>query len=424
MRILDLQKNTFKGEIESQAIQLLRQRGSESFEKLNWPTKKNERWKYTSLKELGDLDFIYPQGSLSAASKSQVEALKLKDFFNIVFINGVFQAALSDLSNLVHEVRIGDLNEAISSGTLNGSEISDFKDGLEALSFAFLKNGLYLKVESNRTVSKPIQLLFIQSSEVTALSSSRVYVELGFCAKLELLETHLHLTEAGSVAQTVVDLRVDQNASLTYTRTSEQAPTEIDLGQTNIRVYQGAQLQTNVWATGGKVNRHELQIKFLENNAKAEVFGAYLGTQKDHIDLQSNIEFIKEGNSSNQLYKGILDGNSKGIFNGRVFINKGAQKTESSQLNNNLLISNSAEIDSKPQLEIFVDDVKASHGSTVGDLNEDEIFYLQSRGIDIQTSRRLLAQGFLFDIVERNSSASIKRVLESALTAAFKKVNL
>ena len=411
------QYSDFKSLVSTE-LESFRQAGFDYVSRLGLPTRKDENWKYSSTKELGSLQFIPPVLAYAAPTHDLLARVKQhlnSEFINLVFIDGTFSDILSsDLST--------GLTMTADSSSAQGA---DFKDSFDAMNAVYVNAIWRLECAKNTSVEKPVNIVnFVSGQEEAGANGSkylmvhpRLKVVVGAGSSLKVLSSTLG--EGCYFANSVAHLEVGENAKLLYVNMQADSGRAYSIARTEAAVSSGAHLDSLSFACGGKWGRHTLQVKMMGEGGSATVNGLVIVKDEQHMDNNTSIEHHVGNCQTSQLYKGILDGQSRSIFNGRVFIAQDAQKANSEQLNNNLLLSSQAEADSKPMLEIYADDVKAAHGSTVGQLSKEELFYLQSRAISKDKAIGMLSYGFVAEVLLKIENESIQMWLKTYLDKAF-----
>lgn len=382
------------------------------------PTRKDEDWHYTSVKVLGEKEFT--PSAVNPLQPSPATVLEIKkilntEFINVVFFNGVLNKALSTELPAGFTVR-----EPSEYSTM-------FHDTFDALNGAYMLKPLVLNVAKETAVDKVVNFVFFTSSEngPALMISPRIRLDVGARSSVKVLESHYgHATGNAYFVNSVFDLHVADSANVTYVRVQAENEAAINIGRTRITLDKNANVQSLAFATGAALSRHSLDVLMKGPGANADVLGVYAVKGSQHVDNTTVIDHQVGECNTNQLYKGILDDESKAAFCGKVLIQKDAQKANSAQLNNNLLLSSKAEADSKPSLEIYADDVKAAHGSTVGQLNREELFYLLSRAIAKDKAMQMLSYGFLSEVIYKLSDENIQKWLSRHLDEAFKRLHV
>lgn len=399
------------------ALATLRQAGYDYAAKKGLPTRHDEDWHYTSVKSLAEGNYVPSTVNPLEPSHEtmlEIKARLLPQFTNLVFFNGVLNKTLSD--ELPKEFTLRELPV----------ETDFFADTFEALNSAYMVKPLALKVAKEVYVEKPVNFVFFTSTEGGAdlMVHPRLHIEVGARSSVQFLESYYGRTGSKYFVNSMTDLHVADSAKVIYVRVQNENEQAINIGRTRINLEKFANLESLAFATGAQLSRHSLELNLKGAGSTSEVLGLYAVKNSQHVDNTTLINHAIGECNTNQLYKGILDGQSKAAFCGKVLIQKGAQKANSAQLNNNLLLSSKAEADSKPVLEIYADDVKAAHGSTVGQLNREELFYLLSRAIPQEKAITMLSYGFLSEVLFKISNQEIHTWLTRHLDEAFTQLSM
>lgn len=399
------------------ALASFRQAAYDYVSKKGLPTRKDEDWHYTSVKLLNEVNF--KSISLQGGEPTHDVLLQIKkvlnsEFANVVFLNGILNKTLSD--ELPTGFTLRDLSEYPSV----------FQDAFEALNGAYLVKPFVLNVDKEISVEKPVNFVFFTSVEnsESVMVHPRIRLNVGPRSSVKVLESHYGQSGTCYFTNSVFDINVGESAKVLYTRVQSDSSNAINIGRTRIHLEKHANVESLAFATGASLSRHSLEVVLKGSGAHADVLGVYAVKGSQHVDNTTLIDHQVGDCDTNQLYKGILDEQSRAAFCGKVLIQKDAQKANSAQLNNNLLLSSKAEADSKPSLEIYADDVKASHGSTVGQLNREELFYLLSRAIPKDKAVPMLAYGFLSEVIYKISDETIQKWLSRHLDEAFVNLHL
>lgn len=399
------------------ALASFRQAGYDYAQSKGLPTRKDEEWHYTSVKVLNDVNFM--PSAFNPVEPSHETIVEIKKYINpaftsVVFFNGVLNKTLSE--ELPAGFTLRELSEYPNH----------FDDTFDALNGAYLAKPFVLSLAKETSVEKPVNFLFFTSMEggPALMVHPRIRVEVGARSSVKLLESYYGKAGVSYFVNSVLDLSVGENAKVSYVRIQGESQNAINIGRTRISVEKFANLESLAFAVGAGLSRHTLEVSLKGPGADAQVLGVYAVQGSQHVDNTTLIDHQVGECNTNQLYKGILDGESRAVFCGKVLIQKDAQKANSAQLNNNLLLSSKAEADSKPSLEIYADDVQAAHGSTVGQLNREELFYLQSRAIPKSKAIPMLSYGFLSEVTYKISDESIQKWLSRHLDEAFSHLHL
>ncbi|MFS4458775.1 Fe-S cluster assembly protein SufD [Bdellovibrio sp. HCB2-146] len=398
------------------ALASFRQAGYDYALKKGLPTRKDEEWHYTSVKALNETEFVSSALNPVEPNHETMTAIKKhlnSEFTNVVFFNGVLNKTLSN--ELPHGFTLRELSEYPTH----------FDDAFDALNGAYLTKPMVLSLAKETSVEKPVNFVFFTAAENTSsvMVHPRVQLDVGSRSSVRILESHYGMGPAYFV-NSVMDLHVGDSAKVTYVRVQSEDDKAINIGRTRIRVEKNATLESLAFATGASLSRHTLDVILAGPGSTSEINGVYAVRGTQHVDNTTLIDHAVGDCNTNQLYKGILDGQAKAAFCGKVLIEKNAQKANSAQLNNNLLLSSKAEADSKPMLEIYADDVKAAHGSTVGQLNKEELFYMLSRAIPKKKAIEMLSYGFLSEVIYKVSDESIQKWLSAHLDQVFSKFHV
>jgi FeS assembly protein SufD len=393
------------------ALAAFRQAGYDYALNKGLPTRKDEEWHYTSVKPLTEQDYVVALVGAVQPSHDTLKAMKEKlnsDFYNIVFFNGVLNTTLSD-----------ELPAGFTSGEL--SQAPKFDDTFDALNGAYQAKPLVLTVKKETSVDKPVNFVFYTSNEGgnAVMVNPRISIDVGARSSVRILESHYGTQDASYFVNSVLDLQVGESASVTYVRVQSESDKAINIGRTRIQVAKNANLHSLAFATGAALSRHTLDVVLKGEGSNSQINGVYAVRGNQHVDNTTLIDHAVGACNTEQLYKGILDDSARSAFCGKVLIAKNAQKANSAQLNNNLLLSSKAEADSKPMLEIYADDVKAAHGSTVGQLDKEELFYLLSRAIPKDKAISMLSYGYVSEVIYKLGDDCIEKWLSKHLDAAF-----
>jgi len=400
--ILDIRKNAF-----------------ELFKAKGFPTTKEEDWKFTSLKPFLNDDYSFNAADLDADSLNTVIAQSLVpdlDAYYLVVLNGVIQPELSVLP-AKDQVTLQSLhnNEAVA---FNGfKNIGD--NAMVALNTAFFKGGYYLEVSKNTVLDKPVQIINIYTAKENILFQPRNVVVVNQHAQAELIETTVVLKESALLfVNSVSQLIVKENAQLKQYKVQNNDTNNRIVSYNHINQERRSRYDNFTFCLpGAELIRNNLEVTLNGSATETHLLGLYLVGDHQLTDNHTLIHHKFPNCDSNEIYKGVLLKNGKAVFNGKVFVEREAQKTNAFQQNNNLLLSNNATVFAKPQLEIYADDVKCSHGCTVGQFDPESLFYLRSRGISEESSRKLLVEAFMFDVTEKIEHDALKEYVQSLIYA-------
>jgi Fe-S cluster assembly protein SufD len=420
----------------SEWLRSLRAQGMARFEALGFPTTKNEDWHFTSVAPIAERTFraamTSEAGASSEGSTAGMVARADLDRFTfgqpawhtLVFVNGEFSENLSSYAGLGGKVRVSSLSKAIRSGTgrpeRHLGKIAVFDNhAFTALNTAFIRDGAFVELQADAVVDEPIHLIFVSEGGGESISHPRNLIVAAQNSRASIIESYVSLRDSCYFTNAVTEISLGDGARLDHYKIQRESEKSFHVGTTQVRQERDSQLHSFSLAVGGSLARTNIYTSLAGDGATCTLNGLYLTDGVQHIDNQTSIEHIAPNCPSHEIYKGVLDGRSHGVFNGKVYVHPEAQKTDGKQSNNNLLLSPTARVDTKPQLEIFADDVKCTHGATVGRLDEVAMFYLNSRGIGPEMARTLLTYAFAADVLETIELEAMKTELERMVLARF-----
>ncbi|MGQ0642461.1 MAG: Fe-S cluster assembly protein SufD [Gemmatimonadaceae bacterium] len=377
------------------------------FEALGIPTTKNEDWHYTSLVRLAEKTFEpMPTPSTELSGAAVVDHAFGEQWPTVVFVNGRYSAALSSLRGLPQGVHVMRLASAVmEEPTLLEqylTRIASFEEhALTALNTAFLHDGVVLHVQRDATVSTPIHILYLyDSAAVGGMDHPRTLIVVERNAKAMVIEQYAGADNTAYFTNAVTEVAVADGATLNHYKVQREGDRAQHIGTIEVRQGRDSHYNSFSFAIGAELSRTNIYTLLGGEGSGCTLNGLYMFDGMQHGDHQTRIEHAEPNCFSREIYKGILDGESHGVFNGKVYVHPVAQKTDGKQTNNTLLLSERAKIDTKPQLEIFADDVKCTHGATVGRIDELALYYMKSRGIGHETARKLLTYAFAAEVLE------------------------
>jgi Fe-S cluster assembly protein SufD len=402
----------------------LRETAMARFEQVGFPTTDVEDWKYTNVGAIAKAAFTpAAAGARVELSTDDVAAFLAPEASSrLVFVNGIYRAEFSSVGKLPPGAVVTEFGEAFAGEHENvlRSYLAHPGDpeigGFDALNAAFLRDGALVYLPKGAQVAEPIQLLFLSApAPQPAAVFPRVLVVAERESAATIIESYAAMDESQSFTNAMVEVYVGESARVTHYKVQREGEGAFHIATTNAELERSGVYDLTTITLGAQLSRHGIGIKLAHEGAECWVDGLYLVGTGQHADTHSLIDHSSPHCTSHQLYKGILDGKSRAVFNGKVFVHRDAQQTDAQQSNKNLLLSNEARVDTKPQLEIYADDVKCAHGATVGQLEEEELFYLISRGLHADLARNLLTYGFAEELVEKIKIESIKRQLDEAI---------
>ena len=387
-----------------------RQEAFALFESLGWPTRRDEAWHWTDSSPLAKGSFCSPwEPSPDGPAQENLNPLFLagEGPFQVVFVNGRRRPELDRTGKLpdgveIHSLaRLAEEDPSAMEGFLETmAEPAD--RSLLALADAFLQDGLWLKLAPGAVLDEPLHLLHVSTGGNGAPASfPRMVITAGKGSRASVVETYAGRGGGASLTCAVTEAHLAEGAELVHCRVQEEGPKAMHWGLVRARQEAGSRFHSHAVSLGGIWSRTEIETILCGEGAHAELDGLYVGGGDRHLDHHTFVDHAVPNCTSNEAYRGILDGSARGIFQGKVLVREDAQKTEAHQSNRNLLLSRKARADSKPQLEILADDVICSHGATIGELDEDALFYLQARGVSREEARRILVFAFAGAVADR-----------------------
>jgi len=403
------QKNKWIDDLRHEAIEI--------FDKEGFPNKKNEEWKYTNLAPLLKTDYkLFPESEEISIGYQDVKRYFIHDMdaYNIVFVNGVYSSYMSDTTHEEADICVlsSAMNKMVHQSVIENyySKIASKDDGLISLNTAFFKDGAYIYVPDKVVLSKPVQIMFFSTAkENEVMYHPRNLIVLGNNSQAQIIERHQTLNGKANLTNSVTEIHVGKNSELDYYKIQNDTEEASLIDNTFVEQERDSRVSFQTFSFGGKLTRNNLNFVQNGENCNSLLNGVTVIGGSQHVDHHTKVVHKFPNCESHELYKGIYDENSHGVFNGKVFVHPEAQKLNAFQQNNNVLLTDKAEIDTKPQLEIFADDVKCSHGCTVGQLDETALFYMQQRGIPKKEAKALLLYAFAADVLEHVQLPQIKK---------------
>jgi len=398
---------------QNPATAQLRTDGLTAFADLDFPNHRIEEWRFTSLNAL-------TKGVANDAAETDGLALVNPEFdtpYSMVFLDGRFDAASSKLDTLPDGVHLTSLAAELDAGNSDLVSTATPKQSLVALNTAFMEDGFVLKVAAGVTLDQPLRIRFLSTTATDRPAwHMRNIIEIADGAKVTLLEEHVCEAASAYFANPQTSISLQAGAVLSHFKYQNESIAAFHLALTECDIADDATYENFSLSTGAKLSRNELTTKIIGSGAKSILNGAYLMRGKQHCDTTTLTLHTVPQNESAQVYKGVLDGEARGIFQGKIHIAKDAQQVAGDQLSKALLLSDRATVACKPELEIYADDVKCSHGATSGELDEDALFYMQSRGIDEKSARKMLIDAFLADVIGEISDDAVKTYFSDIAT--------
>jgi len=404
-----------------------RRAGIEKFAELGFPTPRNEDWHFTSVAPIAESVFSPLRGTSGEIDRSALEPFTFaqRDWPLLVFVNGRHDAGLSSLGALAKGVRVTDLASAMRSepaliepylGKLSPLDGRSFS----ALNAAFMSDGAVIHIAPDTEAPVPLHVIFVSdSSAAKGVAHLRNLIIAGRHSKTTVIESYVSLGDSHYFTNAVTEVKVDAGATLAHYKIQRESERAFHVHTIDAQQARDSHYVSFSFATGAALSRTNIYTNLDGEGCGATLNGLYMADGEQHMDHQTNIVHAQPNCFSREIYKGILSGSAHGVFNGKVYVYPIAQKTDGKQTNNNLLLSEHARIDTKPQLEIFADDVRCTHGATVGRLDEMALFYMKSRGVSADRATRLLTYAFAADVLETIEVEAVRTELERATLERF-----
>jgi Fe-S cluster assembly protein SufD len=408
----------------SRWLQDLRDAAASRFVELGFPTVRDEDWRFTNVSAIASSEF-------RPAPTARVDGEALKAFvyadspLRVVIVNGRFAPELSRTAGLPTGMRFGSLAAAATDhADVVGRYLGQLADAgsraFAALNTAFTHDGAYVFIPDGVVVEQPLQLLFVSTgdpSQPPTISHPRSLIVAGDRSQARIVETYVSAPGAKHFTNAVTELVAGEGAVVDHYKVEEESTDAFHIASMHIHAARSSTVSTHAFTLGGRLVRNDIIAVLDGEGAEATLNGLYLVDGDRLVDTHTTIDHAKPHCPSHEVYKGILGGNARAVFNGKIIVRQDAQKTDAKQTNRALLLSDHATINTKPQLEIFADDVKCTHGAAIGQLDEDALFYLRARGLPFAEARDLLIHAFAGEIIDRVRIEPLKQALEAELYA-------
>ncbi len=403
-------------------LRSLREKAIKRSAALGFPTVRDEDWKFTNLTPLARTHFRLAEGGHEPAAKELAPFRFDKQALRLVFVNGRYAPDLSDKAKLPKGVVAGSLAAALDGRRelveAQLARYADYEsDFFSALNTAFMQDGGFVYVPRNTVLAKPIHLLFVTTaaSEAT-VSHPRNLIVVEEVSQAAVVEEYVSLGGGDHFSNVVTELVVGESSVVEHYMIERESDNAYNIGTLRIEQGRDSNVASHTVLFGGALVRNNVHPVLAGEGGHCVINGLFMPTGRQHMDNFMRVEHASPHCDSRQFYNGILDQNAHGVFSGRIIVHKAAQKTDAKQTNRNLLLSESAQIDSKPQLEIYADDVKCTHGATIGQLDDEAVFYLRARGISEEAARALLLFGFATENLERMKLDKVRDYVEELVT--------
>jgi Fe-S cluster assembly protein SufD len=421
----DFERFTQNGGGKPQWLAGLRQAAIDRFATQGFPPARDEDWRFTNIAPITNGAFrlagVHAPGRTTPDVRRFVYDLPGSPI--LVFINGRFVESLSTTSHVPAGVRIKNLASALTTeipllDRHLGKYASYERNGFTALNTAFVKDGVFIYISAGVELTAPIQVIFAIDAGADSVAihpRNLIVVEAG--ARVSVIESYVSLSDQVSFTNAVTEAVVGQGARLEHTKIQRESELAYHVGTTHVSQGRDSRVWSHSVSLGAALCRNNLDVTLDGPGTESQLFGLYMGHGRQEVDNHTSILHAHPNCSTREIYKGVLDGASHAVFNGKVYVTPEAQKTDAKQTNRNLLLSDRAKVDTKPQLEIFADDVKCTHGATVGNLDALAGFYLKSRGIGPALGRKILTYAFAAEVLEEIPYEAVRRELETVVMA-------
>jgi len=403
---------------------ILREQAMESFYKQGIPNRKQEEYKYLNLEQMLKGEFALTINK--TLSKDQIEPLEiLNNAYVIVIENGIFSEGLSKLKNLPNGLNICSLAKAAQTYSKvfekHYTQYADINtDAFIALNTAMAKDGVFIHIEKNTVIEKPIHILHVSSTNQNSIIHPRNLIIAETNAQAKIIESFETIDSTANVFNnTLTEIVIDEHTIVDHYIIQDENKLGYLINTTQIIQKKQSVFSTHTFTLSGSLVRNNLNIVLDDECIESHLYGLYLTNENQVVDNHTLVDHRKPKCNSNELYKGIIDGKSTATFNGKIFVRKDAQKTNAFQSNKNILLSDDGTINTKPQLEIYADDVKCSHGTSTGKLDEEKIFYLRARGLSEASAKKLLMHAFASEVVNTIKIEALRDYVENKISKRF-----
>ena len=397
-----------------------RQSAFDIFQESGFPNTRVEDWKYTDVRPIAKNTFSNITESNVASDNNEIDEILIKDLdcVNLVFINGAYSEKYSDIKNISNKIVIKSMADAlINDESLLKKHltkhINQELNSFTALNTAFIQDGAYINISANTNIDKPINITYIsRDSNHPFATHPRNLIVMGENSNATVIENYVGSGKVNYFTNSVTETVLLQGAVLKHYKIQQEGSSAFHIASLNTSQSKDSRFESHLVSIGGALVRNNINASLNEEGAEIIMNGLYMTEDVQHVDNHTRVDHLKPHTQSHQNYRGVLNGKSRGVFNGKVVVHPQAQKIEAYQNNANLLLSDDAEIDTKPELEIYADDVKCTHGATVGQLDDDMLFYLRSRAVDEKTARSLLTYAFADEVISEINLKEIQNKLE------------
>jgi len=401
-------------------LRTLRRTAIETFSSLGFPGPRDEEWRFTNVGPIAETRFVAANDGVSRLTPQWLGAFGVGDIgpVQLVVVNGRYARELSPAAALPTGVRAGGLGDAITAEPERiGSHLARYatveQHAFRALNTSLVADGAFVEIRPNTVVEEPIHLVFVSTTEAApTFSHPRALVLIGENSQARIVETFLGPDDERYFTNAVSEIVAGPGAVVDHYRLQREGRRAFHMGSTCLNLGRSTSFTSHAVALGGEIARHDVVATLAAEGSECVLNGVYLAGGRSLVASHTEIDHAAPHCSSREVYKGILAGQARGVFNGKIRVRPDAQKTDAKQTNKTLLLSDEAQINTKPQLEILANDVKCTHGATVGQLNEEALFYLRARGIGLEEARSLLIRAFIGEVIERMALGSAREQVE------------
>lgn len=405
-------------------LRKLRQAGFDRFSETGFPTAHDEDWRFTDISAIVQTNFQLPVAGYGIPTSRQIEPYRVSGAAcQLIFVDGRFARDLSSFGKLPNGVTVANLASQIADDPQAlepylGRYLNIERDTFSALNTAFIEDGPFIRIGKGVVLDAPIHLLFVSTAhDVPVMIHPRNLIVAEEGGHATILEDYVSIGGAPALCNTATELIAGDNAVVSHYMIEREDRQAFNISTLRIEQGRSANISSHSVLIGGALVRNNVHPVLAGEGGECLINGLFIGNGRQQLDNYMLVEHAKPHCGSRQFYNGILDGQAHGVFHGRIVVHKDAQKTDAKQTNRNLLLSDQAQIDTKPQLEIYADDVKCTHGATIGQMEENALFYLRSRGIDEVSARRLLLMAFASECLDRMQKGPARTHVETLIHA-------
>lgn len=406
----------------------LREKALESFGRLDFPSTRHEEYKYTDLRPVLEIPYTFNPAENPNVDSASLRPLFLDEhWYRLVYINGVYSKEFSSLAGLPGGIIISNIKSIFERDVFDaqpylGKILTGEKNIFQAMNLAFFQDGALIYIPDNLVLDKPVHVMYVTApASGSRLIQPRNLVVLGKNAQAQWVESAVSVGSFPHLTNSATEIVLAENASLVHYKLQRENDEGFHLSSAEVRESESSRYTSFSLTLGARLSRSDLDVVLGARGSECALYGLYMTKGEQHTDHHTVIQHEKPYGISRQLYKGILDGKSSAVFSGKIFVQKDAQKTDAEQTNKALLLSEEATVDTKPQLEIFANDVKCTHGAAVGQLDPESVFYLKSRGLGVEAARRLLTYGFASELVQKIALEPLRHLLDAYFFMRFQK---